>query len=356
MKNIMKIMLALLTSVSIVSSANAGALTVTGTAKATLNSISGGTNGAANSPGIGITNEIDFGATGELDNGFTWKYQVQLDPDAGATKGTAVMDDTRLEIGTPYGTLGIYNSEGGLDTDNKASQSVYARPTDLGTSSGIADTFSIDAYSNLQLHTPAGLLPYDASVKLGFAPGNNNKVGGANSSGSANDGLGDNAYQLQITGTPVDGLNVGADYYIEEGAGNTHQTVNQQAESGSVFATYAYGAATFGVSRSLKAALIMENNDSGASNGEKIRDYETNKMSVAYNVNDALSISYEEEKSEATYILATTAQNDIKAKAIQAAYTMGGMTLAVSHGSIDNVSYTAANDSTETVVAITMAF
>jgi len=67
MKNTMKIMLALLTSVSLISNASAGELTVTGTAKATYNIISGGTSAArarSSGKGVGVANEIDFGAKG----------------------------------------------------------------------------------------------------------------------------------------------------------------------------------------------------------------------------------------------------------------------------------------------------
>ena len=86
----------------------AGEMTVTGGATATY-----ATNGADSSAGknIGISNELDFTASGELDNGYTWKYQVQLDGD------NAANDDTRLEIGTDMGTIGIYVSEGGLSKE-----------------------------------------------------------------------------------------------------------------------------------------------------------------------------------------------------------------------------------------------
>lgn len=78
-------------------------------------------------------------------------------------------------------------------------------------------------------------------------------------------------------------------------------------------------------------------------------------MSVAYNVNDALSISYEVEKSERELIV-NAAENDIKAQAVQAAYTMGGMTVSVSHGTTDNVGYALNDDSTQTLFAMALAF
>ena len=70
----------MLASLSIFASANAGELSVTGTAKATINSNGGNDTGK----GLGVANEFDLTASGELDNGFTWKYQVQMDPNANA--------------------------------------------------------------------------------------------------------------------------------------------------------------------------------------------------------------------------------------------------------------------------------
>ena len=257
-------MLALLTSVSLVAgSATAGELTVTGSAKATYNILSGGTNGASVGKGMGITNEIDFGAKGELDNGMSWNYQVQFDPTAGTGAGT--IDDTRLELTTTYGTLGVYVLEGGLDVDNAASQSVYGRPTDIGLASGIIDGPGIDGYNNLQIHTPADLLPYGISLKAAYAPGAQTTMNAANSAGAdpiingsaAQTFKGTSVEQFQIKANPVDGLDVGADYYKVKGQGDAAEVLVQAEEAGSIFATYKIGAASLGVSRTLKAPLIL---------------------------------------------------------------------------------------------------
>ena len=93
MKNIIKTLVVMLTSISLFGSANAGELTVNGTAKATYNILSGKTN---TGKGLGITNELNFTASGELDNGYTWSYSMELDPDAvsSGTNGTAENDDS----------------------------------------------------------------------------------------------------------------------------------------------------------------------------------------------------------------------------------------------------------------------
>jgi hypothetical protein len=75
MKNIIKTLIVMLTSISLFSSANAGELAVSGTAKATYNI----TSHEAKGKGLGITNELNFTASGELDNGYTWSYSMELD-------------------------------------------------------------------------------------------------------------------------------------------------------------------------------------------------------------------------------------------------------------------------------------
>jgi len=375
MKNIMKIVLALLTSVSLVTSATAGELTVTGSAKATYNSISGGSLGASTNSGksLGITNEIDFGAKGELDNGMTWNYQVQFDP---SSAGAGTIDDTRLELTSSYGTLGLYILEGGLDTDNAASQSVYGRPSDIGLATGMTDGPGIDGVNNIQLHTPAGLLPFDGSVKVAYAPGNSKRTNSGNAQNTASEGsrfVGTSTTQVQVKLSPVDGLKVGADYYEVDGQGYASGILVQKNEAGSVFATYETGPFSLGISRTLVAPLILGSNavlvhadgtvgytaysNSGAKEGNTYgaRQVENNKMSVAFNVNDQLSISYEQEKSEQELIV-NAVESDIKAQAVQAAYTTGGMTLSVSHGNTDNVNYVANNDVKQTLLAMTLAF
>ena len=69
MKKLTKISLVVFAISSMASSAFAGALSISGSAKASY-TISGGQQTAAK--GIGIGNEFTLGAAGELDNGYTW--------------------------------------------------------------------------------------------------------------------------------------------------------------------------------------------------------------------------------------------------------------------------------------------
>ena len=245
----------MLSVVSMSAVAYAGSLGVSGTAKATYNIRSGGVN---LTKGLGITNELNFTASGELDNGFTWNYSMELDPGATAVSGStdteslqsAQNDDAKLTVGTPVGTFGVFISEGGLDLEDGASQSVYARPTDAGDPSATVDNYTIDAYNNIQYHTPADMLPFGITAKVAYAtdltdtaPASSGNNAGAVSGKSATF-VGESATEVQVKATPIDGLTVGASYFdfSEQGVAKK----DQEAESGAYYATFATGPVSVG--------------------------------------------------------------------------------------------------------------
>ena len=168
MKNVIKLSLVLLTSLSLSFSAYAGTLEVSGTAKATYN-IAGSDDvgtGNNNGKGIGITNELNFTAAGELDNGWSWNYSMELDPGSATSTPN---DDTKLTMTTPYGTVGAFVSEGGMDATLKFSPAAYSAGIDVGTGA-VINPIDIASFNNLQYHTPADLLPYSTTLKVAYAP------------------------------------------------------------------------------------------------------------------------------------------------------------------------------------------
>ena len=350
----------MLSSVSLFASANAGELSVSGTAKATYNIQSGKTNAGK---GLGITNELNFTASGELDNGYTWSYSMELDPGAttpsGSTDtspGNAQNDDTKMTLATPYGTVGVFISEGGLDVEDAASQSVYVRPTDMGDPSGTSDNFTIDSYNNIQYHTPADLLPFGTSFKVAYATDLSDTAAGSsgNNKGAvsthATDFVGENATEYQIKAAPIDGLGIGASYFDFSGEGVTKN--DQEAESGAYYATYASGPVSVGYSKAYKAVLLSD--AIGLTTATTVSDYDQTNVSIAFAASDDLSVSYERETSEANKLNDTSTEQE--STSVQVAYTMGGMTLAVAHSSHDNNGYVVGANTDQTVLAVTMAF
>jgi len=352
MKNIIKTLIVMLTSISLFGSANAGELSVSGTAKATYNIHSG--NNTNLGKGLGITNELNFTASGELDNGYTWSYSMELDPADGSGSGAANNDDTKITMSTPYGTVGMFILEGGLDAEDAASQSVYARPTDVtDPSSGDYDNYSIDSYNNIQYHTPADLLPFGITAKIAYAP----DLDGTNNSGNdkgvettlTSAGAGRSATEYRVDATPIDGLKIGASYMNFAGAAKQ----DQAGESGAYYATYASGPFSIGYSQAYKAPVAADNNTAGTTTVEY---NDQRNYSIAYAASDDLSISYEVEKDELNYMTASQANLEQTSKGIQIAYSMGGATVAVHHGSYDNAGFSDGVNKDQTLFALTLAF
>jgi outer membrane protein OmpU len=354
MKNIIKTMIVMLTSVSLFSSANAGDLNVSGSAKATYNIQSGA---SVLGKGLGVTNELNFTASGELDNGYTWNYSMELDPDAVASaNGAAQNDDTKMTLTGPLGTFAVCVSECGLDVEDAASQSVYARPTDAGdVSSGSGDNYTIDAYNSVQYHTPADLLPFGLTAKGAFAPNLTTTHSSGNAKGAeATLGattLGSSAYELQVKAAPIDGMSVGASFFSFEGA--VAAGAEQTPQSGAWFASYALGPVTVGYSKAYKDMLIANGEEDTTG---QVEHYLQTNYSIAFMANDNLSLSYEFEQDSANYSKAGSGDKDQESSAVQVAYTMGGMTVSLHHGNYDNIGWVTGQEVDQTLLAVAMAF
>ena len=379
MKKISNILLSLILSLSVISFAKAGELSVTGSVQATyvITSSDSATAAVERQPGIGMSNELAFNATGEFGNGFTWNYQVELDPDQ--RNGAAINDDTRLELGTPYGTIGIYNSEGDLNTQLSYSAAAYAPGHDIGTDGASENGTGINSYSNIQYHTPAGLLPFGIVAKAAYSPGQS-YGGDANDAGGA---ASNDVESYQITAKPVDGLTVGASYLTINGSGSA--TV-QDYETGGAYAKYSIGNVTVGAGRHLVApnkdgsgsatcavttAIKTRTTAVSATTGLPSTTtaycagttyFENDAISIGYAVNDALSVSYDKLTStghvsnQSATNVRTETNRDLVIESIQLAYSIGGAVVAIGQKDVEGVDYQQGNNEKETVFSLKMAF
>jgi outer membrane protein OmpU len=350
MKNIMKTLFISITSLSLVlSAANAGELTVNGTAKATYNAVSGGQ--ADN--GIGVTNELNFTASGEMDNGYTWSYSMELDPSTGSaaggeTAGAAINDDTQISLTlNDLGTIKACVSECGNNKKYAFDQSAYTKMSDTGFSEGIVYPSDSGAFASIQYHTPE--LPL--STKIAYSYGQN-KVDGQ--SGNATVASGNSIEEYAISTSPVDGLTLSASYYDINDYEDGIKTEEQLEEGGAYGVTYAYGNATVGYGKSFKAPeTTTATRTAGATTVEY---YENTGISIGYAVNDDLSVSYTTEDGERSFQTSATTAYDIQMDSIQIAYSLGGATLSIARADYDNVGFVNGIDTTETIIAMSFAF
>jgi len=315
MKNITKILLTIFASVAITTASFAGALNVTGDAKASYNIQSA--DGSDNNNGdkgkaLGITNEITFSATGELDNGWAWKYQTELDSGAETTSGAGI-DDSQIVFTTDYGTVGLMVSEGSLRGGALGwDVSAFGAGSDNGASGGMRLGNELSGYNNIQYHTPAGLLPYGIVIKAGSSVGGDTSVNSFKAPGTGgiataitNQLPGTNATtnfvakkftQYQVSATPLDGMAITLDYADIDGAGADLVIVHQEPEQGHASIKYAVGNATLGVGRGYEVLGMT-----GTLAATTIEQITNTSWGIGYAVNDQLSLSYTVEESNALF-------------------------------------------------------
>lgn len=347
MKKISKLFLGILASALLVAPSYAGEMAVTGGATATY-----ATNGDDASAGknLGISNELDFTASGELDNGMSWKYQVQLD---GATTAN---DDTRLEIGTDMGTIGLYVSEGGMSSELAHGVGAMGVGFDYVSPATFKTSLDVDGYSNVQYHLPAGMLPLGATVKLGYVPNMNagtatTMLSAKESAAAGGNAAGRDMEMIQIKLAPLDNLT------IQGSAANTStaDTMTEDGVGANVGAKYTMGQISVG---------YTEGGVQEAVAAGEITYYENKYMGIQFDINDQLSVSYNQDESQknartAVAVGATAGTKTISTMeqdSIQVAYTTGGATIGITNVQVDNSDYTVGKEENQTVLSLGISF
>jgi len=347
MKNISKLLVGILFSALVISPSYAGELTVTGGATATY-----ATNGDSDADGknIGISNEIDFSASGELDNGITWNYQVQLDGTSTAN------DDTKLVLGTDFGTVGFFVTEGGLSSELHGVGALgagfdYVSPTSFSAGYDVSD------YSNVQYHTPAGMLPLGLQAKIGYVPrlSQTTQLSAKESAANpASEATGRNLTQLNLSMSPLDGLSISGD--VAQTSNETGVAVSvEEGVSANIKASYTNGPVSIG---------YVEGGYQPAVASGEVTYYENKFYGISFDVNDAISVSYNVDQSDKNVRTAvadaasagTKTVTDMEQKSVQLAYTTGGATIGIAQVEVSNSDYTSGKDEAQTVVSLGISF
>ena len=340
MKTLKNIAFSILASVFVFANATAGELGVTGSAKITYTilSVDGSPSDDDAGKGLGMANEFSLGASGELDNGWTWATNIDID-------GATVQDDMSMTIGMGgLGSVKFNISDGGIAKNFGSSQSVYGASVDNGEGGTYTDQPDTGGMHTIRYTTPSGL-PMDLVAQVQHAPyTGTNDANSSNSGGVIDAGGLETATEYAFSMSPVEGLSVGASYYAPDDAAKA-----QEAEGGAWYATYDIGAVSVGYGKSYYAPSLNTNTTNEA------EDYDNTQMSIAFNVNDALSVSYEDISADKNYET-TSSDVTMDVESIQASYTVAGMTLSISNEEYDNHDYTKGNKMKETNFAMSIAF
>ena len=306
MNNFKKVGLTALAGSLIASSAFAASMSVTGGADISLMNSSNADQGNSFSSG----DSLNFSASGELDNGFVITSNVEID---GGNE-----DDRSVVIAMPeMGTLTFQQSGstamGAVDdvtpTAYDASWDVLGSTTTAPATGQALKATTIGGYgTNNEFSYVAPEMVEGLGVTVSYTPSGTGRPDGTTS------------FALAYTG--VEGLTVG---YAEEDNGKSGTS---KIDANTMYAKYAFGSFTVGVQ------------SSEADGGNANDDDEFSAHGITYQLTDDLTIGYH--ASEYQFGDKTA---DQETKSVQAAYTMGGMTLKAQSVSMDNVGgSTAARD------------
>ena len=336
MNNLRKIGLsALAGSMALATSAQAFDASVSVESQVVYSSAQGNENAseASNGKGIGVDNDIAFSGSGELDNGFTVSVSHVLDTNDNVTNSS-----TQLAVGIgSFGTIQV-NQSGGASTNgiDDVLPFAYEEPWDgsTGTSefhafgSQINDgsiTYKLPAMEMMGA-TVSATVDYDPQANV-VAPG----PGGVGTDGASGEGF-------TVAIAHESGLTIGG------GATKVGNTNARTGESGGTgYIKYSNGPLTVAYQESYHNAA------SGAA------DTDGEGYALAYSAGD-MTFSYSQITEQTNAIGATAALQEEEFSAIQAAYSMGGMTLAASMYESENLEGVAAVKYEETELSVSFAF
>ena len=314
-------------------SANAGELSVSGNASASyITESNDGTAQTTVDTGnpMGMDTRLTFSGSGELDNGNTVSFFVTDEINNAAGNSAFYSGEVALGMGD-LGTISLNQGVGnvGADAIDDETPRAYEEADDqLSTNfRGLANP---QGGGNLIKYTNSlGMV----NVNLGFrsGSGSNNAVG---NTGGTNEG---NVYTGALTSSPIDGLTVGAGYSEVEAA------TGKDTEGYAGFVKYAFGPVTVGAQRNITTSGTTTSAEEG------------NQMSIAFNVNENLAISYSDGEID-HFGVGATADVEEDFSSINVSYTQGGMTVAAQRAEADNAAGTLNADEEVTEIVLTLAF
>ena len=309
--------------------AHAGELSVTGSANVTY--VTGETDDSAQA--LGHDKDVKFSGSGELDNGFTFDF-FHLTKDDLTTSSTG----TIINMGS-LGSIGV-GSGGGTNVNgayDEAIPTAYEENSDAGgiapanyvgqNADGNGFTYQLPAMEMMGATVTGGL---DYSFQGGADSGNDG-------AGLAQSNTAGNAYGVGFT-VAYDALSLGA-FVSEVEHKNPHANTTIDDEmSASWNVKYSAGPVSIGYSEFVVDSGLAATNEgttAAKTMGTSAGMWDGDMFSIAFNVNDDLSLSYSE--MTATYDsknhngtnggVVDELDVDEKHESLQAAYSMGAMSI-----------------------------
>jgi len=301
MNNITKIGLTALAGSLVATSAFAGAMSVSGSAKVTYQSKNASAvNPYSNSKGI------TFSGSGELDNGFSVSTGYTM---------------TNAAFSSSYVSLDMGDS-GTLHFMNGTSKAGIQKYQDKMPTAGEQVWDDVDTDDN-------GVVGTGNANAFGYEV---NAMGVTLSASWAKEATGTSSSLVLVAADLVDGMEIGY------GTGTDPISETQEDDHTTMYATYTAGMATVGVQRSKI--------------DKPSADEERTAMAISLAVNENMSVSYG--VSDVDFETASLA--DETSSGVSASYTMGGMTFAAVMNQTDSVAGSSGTDKEFKEISVAFAF
>lgn len=330
MNKLKKIGLTALSASLVAISANAGEMSVSGSAKIATEGFTGENQNAGTTFSMG--NQITFSGSGELENGLNVSLSFILDQgDDGSSPNslsTAPFDSHSVTIGNDsIGTL-VFAGEGGSSASGAIDTTAAGDLWDAFDGKTYIDADSSTTLPDLALTAAAG----DNSIRYTSPElvDGLTLVGSYSPQGAKKKSA--TGYGINYTG--VEGLSV---HYADSDVVGT--TAADDGDNTVLKASYAYGPVTVSYSNMEHDLLATAN------------DVEITSYAISYTVTDSISVTYGNEESKKG-----TGNTDAEIDGITASYTAGGMTISASRYDAENLAYTTGSDEDMEYWALSASF
>ena len=320
-------------------SAQAGEMTVSGSATATWIQASQGTNGNP----IGMNSGLTFKGTGELDNGTAVTYVLTHADKAAYSVGS-------ISLATPgMGTFSIGHATGGLGLGGYDDKMPTAWEETWGNGVGTSVNLQKGSGSSSTIQWASPSIA-GSTIKVAYSPRNDGaQSNDKGTSGGANSKVGA-GLDVVIDMAPIDGFNlwVGASKTDRPSLQNGPLQDRQDHHEGNVGATFTFGPVKIGAAKAVEFT-----GDVGAGDVEY---YNNSMYGLSFNINDDLSASVG--KFDSQKKVAQRYSAEMEMLSFQVAYTMGGASFKLAKTDVDNAGYSNAASAQKeaTVIAMTLAF
>ena len=258
---------------------------------------------------------VVFSASGETEGGITVSAKMELDNDnPGTSSSSNGMDDRSMSFGTDaMGTVSFHGHGGSgvLGQWDDMTPNAYEEIWDTTASADVR----IDGRSGNNLITYDSPTINGVMVKAAYQHDHSTAAGQSQDIGHYAD------FGIMVSPEMVEGLEIGY------GFGETEETTGTAIDDSALYVKYTYGSVTVGYQ--------MNESDGPTS----ATDIDFTAAGITYAVTDDFTIGYSTSESD------KASDSDVQeATAIGASYTSGGITVAGSMNSVDNVGYDASAD------------